>query len=507
MLFIYPVGIPSTGALLLLRYKESIQTHLARREKLEADDGTQKVVTPKEAPNEIKSFQSLFRYFRPSCFWWGILELLYGLLLAGFAVLFDSGTMMQIVLAYLISFVYYVLQLTIKPYHNDYHNFMVALVNLNVVVAFYASMLVKVDNEVGGSSEYDSGYDIDSIATLLILTNVFIFVEFIGYVKRAVELATGVVIVATCKSDLAKEAENNVDNLNPDINMEAAVEDEAKTDATAAESSTTEENGDKAAESMASKMACAAKSALKSLSGKKKKEKNDSKDPASIVEGLYFPRVLNGHLWSPFPHTNTYQEMYILLLWCAHHIYARLFCKCWDAKQTPSDAEGVDAKVECDNEGADGNGLVDLKINNNAESGRHRGVTSWSPLWDVPVYVNDTSGWVLRRTSNGWEIAPTMSADANFIAKGATPYPPNSGWETVQPSSTVDISSISVPFRWQRKTTAKNTEFTADAVPSVFFNPGVLNTKRGSTGDECGLARALSKQEETSIELTQLPPT
>ena len=133
------------------------------------------------------------------------------------------------------------------------------------------------------------------------------------------------------------------------------------------------------------------------------------------------------------------------------------------------------------------------------------GVTSPSLFWDVTVYVNDTSGWVLRRTSLGWEIAPNLSADAKFVAKGANPYPPKSGWVTVEPaSSMVDVSSATAPFRWQGRPTTQTPEITADAGPSVFFNPGVVNTKRGSA-DDGGLARA-SSQQEISIELTQLPP-
>jgi hypothetical protein len=415
-------------------------------------------------------FKSLFENFRADYYWWGILDMVYGLLLTGFAVLFAPGSMMQITLAFLIGLGYYVLQLSCKPYRNSYHNFMVALVNLNVTLTIFASLLLKVDNEVGASLAYEDGYNIEYISIFLILCNVIIVFEFVGYFKRAVELATGVVIVATSKSDLAKCAE-----------------EAAKADAAATDSSTTEENDDKAVGSMCLTMAKTIESTIKktfkmvtTCGGEKKKEKNDSIDPALIVEGFYFPRVLNGHVWGPFSHTNTYREMYNLLLWCSHCVYVCLRCSSWNFCQTFSDSEGVDAKVKSDDEGAD-----------HPEPGLQTGVISWSLFWDVTVYVNDTSGWVLRRTSLGWEIAPNLSSEAKYVAKGATTYPPKSGWETVESaSSIVNISSVSVPLRWQGRSMMPTPELecgledlSSSFSSSTFVNPGVANTQRGSLDD------------------------
>ena len=115
---------------------------------------------------------------------------------------------------------------------------MVALVNLNVTLTIFGSLLLKVDNEMGAALAYEAGYNIESIAIFLILCNVIIVFEFVGYTKRAVELATAVVIVATSKSDLAKGAE-----------------EAAKAGAAATEPSTTEENDDKAVESVCLTMA------------------------------------------------------------------------------------------------------------------------------------------------------------------------------------------------------------------------------------------------------------
>jgi hypothetical protein len=67
----------------------------------------------------------------------------------------------------------------------------------------------------------------------------------------------------------------------------------------------------------------------------------------------------------------------------------------------------------------------------------------------------------------------------------------------------VNISSVNVPLRWQRRSTVQTPGLTASDGPSVYINPGVVNTERGSV-DDGGLFRASSQQDiEISIELTQ----
>jgi hypothetical protein len=388
MMLMYPLGIPFMGALLLLRNKGSIEEYLQRRERLErshdGDAGAEKVVAPLDTPETIRVFKGIFEHYRPEFFAWGILDMLYGLLLTGFAVLFEPGSMMQIVVAFLIAFVYYALHLSCQPYHNAYHNFLVALVDLNVVVTIFASVLVKVDNEVGDSLGYESGYDISAISALLVFSNALILVEFVGYCKRAVELATGMAVVVTSESEVAirRAEEEAAAHLAP---------------------------GDT----------------------HPRPTKTKKTDPTA---GLYFPRVLNGTIWEPFPNTNTYRSVYNLLSLCARRVHVWVACA---DRDTGKASLGVDHDRSAVAEISSGFGYAATSS-----------MTSWSPWWDVAVFVNDTSGWILRRTAAGWEIAPSWSAGAEFVAKGATRHPPSSGWETVDSDlSMVDISSVSVPLR------------------------------------------------------------
>jgi hypothetical protein len=110
----------------------------------------------KAPSHEIKVLQSIFEHFRPDYHWWGILDMLYGLFLTGFTVLFAPGSMMQITLAFLIGLSCYALQLSCKPHRNPCHSSMVALVNLNVTLTTFSSLLLKADNEMGKSFDLRS---------------------------------------------------------------------------------------------------------------------------------------------------------------------------------------------------------------------------------------------------------------------------------------------------------------------------------------------------------------
>ena len=77
---------------------------------------------------------------------------------------------------------------------------------------------------------------------------------------------------------------------------------------------------------------------------------------------------------------------------------------------------------------------------------------TWSWWWCVDVYVNDSSGWIIQRTSAGWEACPKLSALPHFKVDGPSRYPPSSGWTAVDASSStapVDVSSVRLPFRFQ----------------------------------------------------------
>ena len=575
MICLYPLGVPLVGALLLAGNKKSIRTYLALREQLELNDGTTKVIALKAPPHDIKVFQSLFEHYRPDYYWWGILDMLYGLLLTGFAVLFAPGSMMQITLAFLIGLGYYALQLSCKPYRNPYHNFMVALVNLNVTLTIFASLLLKVDNEMGGSLIYEAGYDVESISTFLILCNAIIFFEFCGYSKRAVELATGVAIVhcENSKDEQAKDANDGAPRshfqklgtigaklvspliwlyrqiLSPliwlyNIDCGAAFKapvtlDELKVQIAAASARKQEsiDNEDwkvmmkhhlqlKVLEEkrvvLLEEMAAPGSETISEITGGEAlrlfsqklsaigaklaspliwlyKKLFSPRPPTPLTKfeatvklsmwlrrysyarwvrtrigGCYFPRVLNGNVWGPFPYTSTYRHVYNLLLFCVR-------CLPWSAESA-----AVKATVTVDELNAQIVAVSERKqksiaINDFDHAKKHHlqlevleeekvvllkalaapaietisettgaETATWSWWWSVDVYVNDTSGWIIQRTSTGWEARPELSGNSKFASNGVTRYPPSSGWTAVDAGpSTAKMSSVCVPLRFQ----------------------------------------------------------
>ena len=103
--------------------------------------------------------------------------------------------MLQIALAIVFSFAFLFLQITHQPYLNSYHNFMSANVNMQIVVTLFASLLFKVDNEMEDSLSYEAGYDLDTVALVLIIFTSTVLVEILRYLKTAVEFMLSVVIV------------------------------------------------------------------------------------------------------------------------------------------------------------------------------------------------------------------------------------------------------------------------------------------------------------------------
>ena len=69
--------------------------------------------------------------------------------------------------------------------------------------------------------------------------------------------------------------------------------------------------------------------------------------------------------------------------------------------------------------------------------------------WDKRLYANDASGWIIRRTDNGWEMVPCVAwcGRPTFFAVGLSSYPPASGWRPWEASSKAEMMLRS-PFRF-----------------------------------------------------------
>ena len=69
--------------------------------------------------------------------------------------------------------------------------------------------------------------------------------------------------------------------------------------------------------------------------------------------------------------------------------------------------------------------------------------------WDKRMYANDTSGWIIRRSENGWEMVPCVAwrGCPTFFVEGLSAHPPASGWKPWESSSTSEMMLRS-PFRF-----------------------------------------------------------
>jgi len=306
----------------------------------------------------------------------------------------------------------------------------------------FASLLLKVDNEVGASLNYENEYDVEAISDFLILCNAVIVFEFCGYSKRAVELATGMVIVETSEGEPASFALMIVED---ETSLMAVVE-----------------TSDGKVVNDAVLRHCFQLWRMEYL--------------RTRIAGCYFPRVLNGNVWGPFPHTSTYREIQNLLLFFLRFLGCNTestSCKApvaLDELNAQIAAASAHKRESIDNDDFDGakkhhlqlklleeKRVVLLKVVEAAaietiSETTGAEIATWSWWWDVDVYVNDSSGWIVQRTKAGWEARPNLSGPVTFTvpASSITRHPPSFGWTTVEAeSSALRVSSVSVPFRFQ----------------------------------------------------------
>ena len=96
----YPLGIPSVGAILLWTNRAAIVKYLHQCEERENSSAEVVIKADEQAfdgdGQTIYRFKGIFVPFKANYYWWGIGDQMNRLLLTGFAVLFEPGSMMQV---------------------------------------------------------------------------------------------------------------------------------------------------------------------------------------------------------------------------------------------------------------------------------------------------------------------------------------------------------------------------------------------------------------------------
>ena len=163
-IFLYPVGvIVLSGWLLYL--------------------GRSTLLLEQESTAYTRSIAFLHGPFRPTYFYFDLLELAKKLFLIGFASLIEPGTLAQITVAVLVSLLFLVLHLQSLPYSRTMDNILATMVNLSLVVFFIWTLLLQT-GALGGDDDLES----DRLSGMGSAVSIMMLVAIVGVLVVAVLL-------------------------------------------------------------------------------------------------------------------------------------------------------------------------------------------------------------------------------------------------------------------------------------------------------------------------------
>lgn len=113
-----------------------------------------------------------------------VAECIKRLLLAGVAVFFTRGSLMQIAVSTILIFNYLILLVLLKPYKQ--HNTFAFVVNLSLFMTLFVGIFVKLLNGWSNKGLYEEGFSLDFLAGFLILCAITVIGAFIGKVSLGV---------------------------------------------------------------------------------------------------------------------------------------------------------------------------------------------------------------------------------------------------------------------------------------------------------------------------------
>ena len=135
-IFLYPVGIILLSAWLLYL-------------------GRSTLLLEQESTPYTRSISFLHAPFKPTYFYFDLLELAKKLFLIGFASLIEPGTLAQITVAVIVSLLFLVLHLQSLPYHRNMDNILATMVNLSLVLFFFWTSLLQT-GALGGDDDLEA---------------------------------------------------------------------------------------------------------------------------------------------------------------------------------------------------------------------------------------------------------------------------------------------------------------------------------------------------------------
>ena len=164
MLFVYPLGVPASYAVLLYRHRDQLDPHeLVMPEETASDSGGSSTDQPqvlepvrrrlendaavlqREEDVHIQWLASLFEAYEPSCYYFEVVECLRRLMLSAMLVMFWDGTVAQLVVGCLISFSFMQLYNHASPFLSDYDDHLQNVSQNVTFLTLFGGLLLYID--------------------------------------------------------------------------------------------------------------------------------------------------------------------------------------------------------------------------------------------------------------------------------------------------------------------------------------------------------------------------
>ena len=174
-ILLYPVGVIVLCALLL---------YIGRSTLLLEEEGTP----------YTRSIAFLHAPFRPTFFYFDLIELTKKLLLIGFASLIEPGSLTQMMVAVLVSILFLVLHLQSLPYRSNLDNVFSTMINLSLCVFFIWCLMLQM-GALGDDDDLESG----RLSSLGVAVSVMMLVAIVGVLIIAFLLFLLEVVVKASK--------------------------------------------------------------------------------------------------------------------------------------------------------------------------------------------------------------------------------------------------------------------------------------------------------------------
>lgn len=139
MVVLYTMGIPAFYGYLLFRY----------REELRKDEPTRQ-----ESPG-ITAISDLYKPYKPSVFYYEVVECGRRVLLAGVVVFIEPNTAAQIAVTLILAFVFVVISEGLAPYASRWDTWLNRTSHAVVFVSMYVALLLKADVSDDGANSQD----------------------------------------------------------------------------------------------------------------------------------------------------------------------------------------------------------------------------------------------------------------------------------------------------------------------------------------------------------------